>query len=1180
MFRCCPASGKNPILGTLELVYAIALLTLLTVLTTETLADENRATGVASHPANGTIHCRTIDSGWTLRVLTPISTGESGERVATVPSAWESFVATDFDGVAEYRRVFTADESAEIDRWLDDAGGADDQLLRIAFDGVATEAMVFCNGTKVGEHLGGWTPWTAELNDAWVTGGPNEIVVRVDEKVGHHTQGFLPVFAPHFGGIWQPVRLEVVPAPRILTEQTLVTGRFSEDGNHTIDVDIALSDDVTAGMVLTVTVEIPRRVMRYETATNPVWEIADTNDIHQSVITIRDHHLESRRVTESIPIENALPWSPETPWLYPVNVVLYAGGHEPKGKSRRLHQAEFRTGIRAATTHGHQLLLNGQPIILRGLLNWGYAPPSTAPSIDPEFMLDELRLTRRLGLNMMKFCLWIPPKRYLELADEMGILAWVEYPTWHAQLTTANLAALEREYTEFTDYDRNHPSVILRSLTCETGPSAELSVIQSLYDLVHRQVPGGIVEDDSSWISWNRVSDLWDDHPYGNNHTWVDTLSRLRDFIAEREAKPLVLGEAIAADTWPDLRRLETLRRDFQESAESDERPFWLFGFYEAAIEFEDSLRRFDTADLNGPATVNRLRADSIRYAELMRKYQIETFRREVPWGGFMLSVIRDFPFAAMGLVDSHGEPKFADWDVNGQWSADDPMLVMETADDRRSFWGDSATGVRLLLATAADAVAVDPNSSEAKAKWELIDQAGEVCGSGNGSISLSRNRSDNPTSADHYGSNHTITFPKVDQPRLLTLRFETEVKFGETVRQVVGQWPIWVLPPPPADSKSIPVVAHASISPEARGWLDQLAAKGSIRWVDDSRDAVTTEPSAAVIVAGKFDSELLRSMRSGAKVMMFPDGGKDSLPSTSHWFLRGGPVVFNHPMLGESPEQVANHQDMLVDLQHFDLGSNVQHSFDYWQQTSPILMLWDNHDIKEVKTHGLLWEASVDQGRVLVSMLNHDPERSAAGEYWLLRSLTHLTNNGGRPSTSGRPRTLDAATVARFEDALDGRLINLADVAWKMMPDGDEVGFRDNWQSPAHAVDQWKPIQITSHWDGQGFGNLDGWAWYAAEVTIPEDWPQSEYYLCFTGVDDHYRAFVGGVEVGQAGDIATKSTAFEMRTSHALPAEVGPGDKLMIRVAVYDWYGAGGIFRPAYLRTHPLAEGRPVLND
>ena len=68
-------------------------------------------------------------------------------------------------------------------------------------------------------------------------------------------------------------------------------------------------------------------------------------------------------------------------------------------------------------------------------------------------------------------------------------------------------------------------------------------------------LPGAIVEDDSSWIEWNRVTDFYDDHPYGNNHTWVKTLHRLRDYKA-LGVKPLVLGEAIAADTWTPSSRL------------------------------------------------------------------------------------------------------------------------------------------------------------------------------------------------------------------------------------------------------------------------------------------------------------------------------------------------------------------------------------------------------------------------------------------------------------------------------------------------------------------------------------------------------------------------------------------------------------------------------------------------
>ena len=213
-------------------------------------------------------------------------------------------------------------------------------------------------------------------------------------------------------------------------------------------------------------------------------------------------------------------------------------------------ELDCRFGLRKFTVNAEQFLLNAQPIQIRGLLNWGYAPPSIAPSVDQAWMRKEIEFAKARGFNLMKFCLWIPPKRYLELCDEMGMLAWIEYPTWHPQLTPEFLPQLKQEYDEFFVHVRPHPSVVLHSLTCETGPSADLEVLTELYNRCKLAIPGAVVEDDSSWISWNRVHDFYDDHPYGNNHTWVETVSGLRDFIAQRQAKPLILGEAIAADTW------------------------------------------------------------------------------------------------------------------------------------------------------------------------------------------------------------------------------------------------------------------------------------------------------------------------------------------------------------------------------------------------------------------------------------------------------------------------------------------------------------------------------------------------------------------------------------------------------------------------------------------------------
>jgi beta-galactosidase/beta-glucuronidase len=201
-------------------------------------------------------------------------------------------------------------------------------------------------------------------------------------------------------------------------------------------------------------------------------------------------------------------WTPEAPLGIKCEIVLR------DDESGAILDRHVRTVYRRnATAVGGEIHLNGQPITVRGVLNWGYAPPRLCPSRDREWMKKELEFIKARGFNTMKFCLWIPPQDYLDLCDEMGILAWLEYPTWHPKLTSQFLPQLLQEYEEFFQFDRNHPSVILRSLTCETGHSAELDVIRQLYDKAHQMIPGSLVEDDSSWISWQRVHDFYDDHP-------------------------------------------------------------------------------------------------------------------------------------------------------------------------------------------------------------------------------------------------------------------------------------------------------------------------------------------------------------------------------------------------------------------------------------------------------------------------------------------------------------------------------------------------------------------------------------------------------------------------------------------------------------------------------------------
>ena len=169
---------------------------------------------------------------------------------------------------------------------------------------------------------------------------------------------------------------------------------------------------------------------------------------------------------------------------------------------------------------------------------------------------------------------------------------------------------------------------------------------------------------------------------------------------------------------------------------------------------------------------------------------------------------------------------------------------------------------------------------------------------------------------------------------------------------------------------------------------------------------------------------------------------------------------------------------------------------------------------------------------------------------------------------------------VVEFMKAkIDEQRIDLTKQTWQFQPDADNQGLEHKWHQPDYEPDDaWKPIRIGQAWEGLGYPTLDGWAWYRTKLTLPETWNDRDAYVSFEGVDDYYELYVNGRKAGSGGDIETRQTAFELRTSHEVTRHVRPGQKVVIALRVYDWYGSGGVFRPVVLSTAPLSVGAEVL--
>lgn len=620
-----------------------------------------------------------LERGWELAVETVAGERPTeGWRKVKVPGTFEDVLGEKFDGVAWYRIALASSGEAEA--------------VRVLFHGAATHARVFADGVEVGAHLGAWTPWSVDVTRA-LADGSALLEVRVDEKVGHNTQGFLPVIQPHFGGLWRSVELCADFGPVIEREQVFVFGDAA--GEHPrVRFEVP---------VLAASLAEPLRLK--------VTLLEDAKELATREIgTVTGHEGRWNFVGELEVPDDVRRWDPERPELYTVAFELLSG-------ERKLGQLPKRVGFRDLRTDGTRITLNGRPLQLRGMLHWGYSPPHFAPPEDRAYWRTQLESIKSLGCNLLKACLWVPPECVYELCDEIGLIVWQEYPTWHPTLTGEHLAELRREYDEFHRYDRSHVSVALRSLTCETGHSAELSVIQALYDRCKQLAPQALVVDDSAWIEWHRVHDFYDDHPYGNNSWWPGKLAQMREHIAARKPKPLVLGECIAADTWMDLARWDKLH--------GDEPLWWQPWGLAPQLAFEERLER-----LFGAETRASLRPISLEFALRNRKYQIERLRVSAPDAGYTLSVVRDFTKARMGFFDDFDELKW----TPEQWSWHrDTLIALEPGvrrDSRALGSGPQSLGLRVAhsgLGRLAGTLVVRVPELGVEQESAVLAESGEV---------------------------------------------------------------------------------------------------------------------------------------------------------------------------------------------------------------------------------------------------------------------------------------------------------------------------------------------------------------------------------------------------------------------------------------------------------------------
>jgi len=368
------------------------------------------------------------------------------------------------------------------------------QRVLLHFGAVNWESNVWINGKKVGEHRGGYDPFTLDATDAIdADKAEQELIVGVWNPIDEGTQPRGKqvkkpggIFYTASTGIWQTAWLEPVP-------QTSIDR-------------LKIVPDVDGGKV---------RVTAL---------LRGNADGVAVAVTARDGDNEVASAEGAPAAEVAVSlgkpklWSPEDPSLYGLHVELRQNGKKIDAVNSYFGMRKIEVG-KPDAKGVPRIVLNGQPVFLRGPLDQGFWPDGlyTAPTDDA--LKYDIEITKKLGFNMTRKHVKVEPDRWYYWCDKLGLLVLQDMPAGDkgiggGQPDLVRTPESAKEYD--TELERmvvslyDHPSIIAWVVFNEGWGQFDTARV---VEWTKTADPTRLVDDASGWND-RKVGDVIDMHAY------------------------------------------------------------------------------------------------------------------------------------------------------------------------------------------------------------------------------------------------------------------------------------------------------------------------------------------------------------------------------------------------------------------------------------------------------------------------------------------------------------------------------------------------------------------------------------------------------------------------------------------------------------------------------------------
>ena len=306
------------------------------------------------------------------------------------------------------------------------------------FGAVNYDCHVYVNGKKAGHHIGGFTPFNFDITDL-LKEGENVVIVKVDNK-RHAEDVPTQIFDWwNYGGITRDVRLVKVK-PVYLEDYSLQLMKADAKAKQREIAFTARLNKAEAGHK--VVVFIPELKLEQQLSTDSEGKVSGILKVNAKKLAL---------------------WSPASPKRYRVDISLDTS------------TVSDEIGFRTIETRDKQILLNGQPIFLKGISIHNEKPNDGGRANSAEDARTLLGWAKELGCNFVRLAHYPHHEEMVREAERMGILVWSEIPVYWT-IAWKNPQTYENAQNQLRDMisrDHNRANVIIWSIANETPHSPE-----------------------------------------------------------------------------------------------------------------------------------------------------------------------------------------------------------------------------------------------------------------------------------------------------------------------------------------------------------------------------------------------------------------------------------------------------------------------------------------------------------------------------------------------------------------------------------------------------------------------------------------------------------------------------------------------------------------------------------